>query len=128
MKPTILRSRRETEYYTDEGCFILELSNSKEDEAVSMARARVRSGVTTKLHRLRGIAERYLILKGKGRVEVGGLPPEDLVPGDVILIPPDCPQRITNTGTEDLLFLVVCTPRFTPERYEEVEKASETVK
>ena len=128
MKSTILRSRRETEYYTDEGCFILELSNTGEDEAVSMARARVRPGVTTKLHRLRGIAERYLILKGNGRVEVGGLPPEDLVPGDVVLIPPDCPQRITNTGTEDLLFLAVCTPRFTPDSYEAVEGAWETVK
>ena len=128
MKPTILRSRRETEYYTDEGCFILELSNSEEDEAVSMARARVRPGVTTKPHRLRGIAERYLILKGNGRVEVGGLPPEDLVPGDVVLIPPDCPQRITNTGTEDLLFLAVCTPRFTPDSYEAVEGASKTGK
>ena len=128
MKSTILRSRRETEYYTDEGCFILELSNTREDEAVSMARARVRPGVTTMLHRLRGIAERYLILKGNGRIAVGGLPPEDLAPGDVVLIPPDCPQRITNTGTEDLLFLAVCTPRFTPDRYEAVEGAWGTVK
>jgi mannose-6-phosphate isomerase-like protein (cupin superfamily) len=126
MKEQIVRMDAQNECYTDEGCFILELSNTGEDEAVSIARARVKPGVTTKLHRLRGIAERYLILKGNGRVAVGGLPPEDLVPGDVVLIPPDCPQRITNTGTEDLLFLAVCTPRFTPDSYEEVEEASKT--
>ena len=128
MKEQIVRMDAQNEFYTDEGCFILELSNTREDEAVSMARARVRPGVTTKLHRLRGIAERYLILKGNGRVEVGGLPPEDIVPGDVVLIPPNCPQRITNTGTEDLLFLALCTPRFTPDSYEAVEGASETGK
>ncbi len=121
MKPTILRTGKEPEFYTDEGCFILELLNSAEDEAVSIARARVKPGVTTNFHRLREVAERYLILKGTGRVEVGGLPPADLVPGDVVLIPPDCPQRITNTGGEDLLFLAVCTPRFTPAVYEDVD-------
>jgi len=122
MKETIVRSDQGTEFYTDEGCFILELSNCAEDEAVSIARTRVEPGVTTKLHRLRGVAERYLILKGKGRVEVGDLPPADIGPGDVVLIPPGCPQRITNTGKEVLIFLAVCTPRFTPDIYEKVEE------
>jgi len=72
MKEQIVRMDAQNECYTDEGCFILELSNTGEDEAVSIARARVKPGVTTKLHRLRGIAERYLILKGNGRVAVGG--------------------------------------------------------
>ena len=71
------------------------------------------------------MAERYLILKGNGRVEVGDLPPAEVRTGDVVLIPPGCPQRITNTGEKDLLFLAVCTPRFTPDSYEEAEGASE---
>ncbi len=123
MKEKIVRSDQGTEFYTDEGCFILELSNCAEDEAVSIARARVEPGVTTGLHRLRGVTERYLILKGKGYVEVSDLPPTDVGPGDVVLIPSDCTQRITNTGTGDLLFLAVCTPRFTPDSYEEVREA-----
>jgi len=114
MKEKIVRSHPGTEFYTDEGCFILELSNLTEDEAVSIARARVETGITTKLHRLRGVTERYLVLKGEGYVEVGDLPPEELGRGDVVLIPPDCPQRITNTGEEDLLFLAICTPRLYP--------------
>ena len=123
MKEKIIRSDQGSEFYTDEGCFILELWNCAEDEAVSIARARVEPGVTTRRHRLRGVAERHLILKGKGRMEVGGLPPQDVGPGDVVLIPPGFPQRITNTGEEDLIFLAVCTPRFTPDIYEEVEEA-----
>ncbi len=125
MKEKIVRSHPGTEFYTDEGCFILELSNLTEDEAVSIARARVETGITTKLHRLRGVTERYLVLKGEGYVEVGDLPPEELGRGDVVLIPPDCPQRITNTGEEDLLFLAICTPRFTPDIYEEIGETSE---
>ncbi|MDO9515948.1 MAG: cupin domain-containing protein [Syntrophales bacterium] len=123
MKEKIIRSDEGSEFYTDEGSFILELSNSAEDEAVSIARARVAPGITTGLHRLRGVTERYMILKGKGYVEVGDLPPTDVGPGDVILIPPDCTQRITNTGTGDMLFLAVCTPRFTPDIYEEAGEA-----
>jgi len=123
MKEKIVQGDRGTEFYTNEGCFIFELSNCAEDEAVSIAQARVEPGITTRRHRLRGVAERYLILKGEGRVEVGDLPSADVSPGDVVRIPPDCPQRITNIGGEDLLFLAVCTPRFTPDSYEEMEEA-----
>jgi len=38
-------------------------------------------------HRPRGITERYVILEGRGRVEVGDLPPEEVEPGAVVLIP-----------------------------------------
>lgn len=125
MKETIVRGDRGAEFYTNEGCFIFELSNRAEDEAVSIAQARVEPGIATRRHRLRGVAERYLILKGEGRVEVGDLSPADVGPGDVVLIPPDCTQRITNIGKEDLIFLAVCTPRFTPEAYEEIEETPE---
>ncbi|MBW2561793.1 MAG: cupin domain-containing protein [Deltaproteobacteria bacterium] len=122
MEEKIVRSDQGSEFYTDEGCFILELSNCAEDEAASIARARVEPGVATQRHRLRGVAERYLVLKGKGRMEMGDLPPAEVGPGDVVLIPPGCPQRITNIGDDDLLFLAVCTPRFTPDTYEEAEE------
>ena len=102
-----------TEYFFAEGCFITEWWNSTADTAVSVARARVEPGVTTRWHRLRGVTERYLILEGQGRVEVGELPAEDVGPGAVVLIPPGTRQRITNTGDADLIFLAVCTPRFT---------------
>lgn len=109
------------EFYIPEGCYITELSNTPDDPAASIARARVAPGVTTRWHRLAGTVERYLILEGRGRAYVGDDAPRDVVPGDVVLIPPACRQRITNTGPGDLLFLAICTPRFTDAAYEELE-------
>lgn len=111
----------DAEFLTPERCFINELSNSAADPEVSIARARVPVGVTTRWHRLHGTAERYVMLSGSGRVEVGNLPAQNVEPGDVVLIPPGCRQRITNLGTEDLIFLAVCTPRFRPEAYEDID-------
>lgn len=110
-----------SEYYFNEGCFINELSNTAEDPAVSIARARVVPGVVTRWHRLRGIVERYVILSGKGRVEVGDLPAQEVIAGAVVVIPALCRQRIANVGDEDLVFLAICSPRFEPEAYEDLE-------
>ena len=112
------------EFYTPEGCYINELSNTEADPDASIARARVRPGVTTRWHRLEATTERYVILEGVGRVEVGNLPPQAVGPGDVVLIPPSCRQRITNLGGQDLIFLAICTPRFRPEAYEDIDGES----
>lgn len=121
MKEAVKRIRPQDEFYTSEGCFILELSNTAEDPDVSIARARVAPGVTTRWHRVRRTTERYVILEGKGRVEVGELPAQDLGPGDVVLVPPSCRQRIANVGKVDLVFLAICSPRFTNDAYEEAD-------
>lgn len=110
------------EYFFEEGCFIVELSNSSGDPALSIARARVPVGVTTRWHSLRGIVERYVILEGAGMVEVGDMPATAVGPGDVVIIPADAPQRISNGGAEDLVFLAACTPRFTPSAYQDLEE------
>ncbi len=109
------------EFYTAEKCYIAELLNTPDDPGLSIARARVEPGVTTHWHRLRGTVERYYILSGTGRVEVGKLAPQDVSAGDIVLIPPMCPQRITNTGSDDLVFLAICTPRFSNDVYEDLE-------
>ena len=85
------------EYFFDEGCFILELSNTADDPDVSIARARVEPGVTTKLHRLTQTTERYVILQGEGSVEIDGQAAMAVTRGDVIRIPPGASQRISNT-------------------------------
>ena len=121
MQPHILKANEAEEYYFDEGCFILELSNSPADPDVSIARARVKPGVTTKLHRLTGVVERYVILSGQATVEIGEREPQPLSVGDVVIIPSLCSQRITNSGTEDLVFLAICTPRFTEKVYENID-------
>lgn len=102
---------------THENCFILEMANDAGDPDVSIARARVLPGVTTEWHGVRDIDERYVIVSGKGRVEVGDLPPSVVSEGDVVRIPANTPQRITNVGDVDLVFLCVCTPRFVQSAY-----------
>lgn len=121
MNTRIIKSDCSREFPIEERCFITELSNSADDPEASIARARVEPGVTTRLHRLKNSAERYCIISGQGRAEIAGLPPQEVGPGDVVLIPPMCPQRITNTGTDDLLFLAICTPPFRPDDYEDLE-------
>ena len=109
------------EYFFEEGCHITEQWNRSEDAAVSIARARVPPGQTTRWHRLRGIAERYLVLQGEGRVEIGELPPQRVGPGAVVFIPPGVRQRVACVGRDDLVFLAICTPRFVAEAYEDIE-------
>jgi mannose-6-phosphate isomerase-like protein (cupin superfamily) len=109
------------EYLFDaEGCYITELSNSPADPAVSIAKARVEPNVTTTWHRLTGVTERYCILEGNGVVEVGDEAPKNVSVGDVVIIPPMTRQRISNIGQTDLIFLAICSPRFTPECYESI--------
>ena len=122
MKEEIKKQNLKNEFYTVEKCFITELSNTPDDPEVSIARARVEPGVTTRRHRLKGTTERYFIISGKGLVEIGELPPQEVTDGDIVFIPPMCRQRITNIGTDDLVFLAVCSPRFTQDVYEDIEK------
>ena len=110
------------EYFFEEGCFIAEWSNSTDDPYVSIARARVEPGKTTRWHLLRDTTERYVLLEGSGLVEVGDLPAQVVRVGDVVIIPPQTRQRITNSGAEDLVFLAVCSPRFTEAVYVDLEK------
>lgn len=109
--------RPDTEFWFDEGCHIVEIHNGAFDEGCSIARARVAPGVTTALHVLDGTLERYVILEGEAAVEVGGTAPATVRPLDVVSIPAGATQRITNTGTGDLVFLCVCTPRFRRSNY-----------
>jgi len=121
MSPEVMRSNTTAEFETDERCHIMETANDSGDEAVSIARARVEPGVTTAWHKLDGIAERYIIISGAGRVDIGELEPTDILEGDVVRIPADTPQRITNSGETDLIFYAVCSPRFVPGCYVSLE-------
>ncbi len=88
---------------------------------MSIARARVEPGVTTRWRRVVDTLERYVILDGIGRMEIGDLPPQEVQAGDVVMIPPSVRQRIANTGMSDLVFLAICTPRFKPESYQDAD-------
>ncbi len=121
MKEAIHKFDPSSEFFIPEGCYITEQSNSANDPDLSIAQARVEVGVTTQWHRLKGTVERYVIISGKGVMEVGDLPPQEVTAGDVVIIPSMCRQRITNNGDEDLIFLALCTPGFRNEVYEFIE-------
>jgi mannose-6-phosphate isomerase-like protein (cupin superfamily) len=113
MQVGIKKQLEQQEYWFQEGCFITEIANDEDDDACSIARARVEPGQTTAWHMLDHVHERYIIVSGSGRVEVGDTLCCDVVPGDVVRIPRNTRQRITNTGGENLIFYAVCTPPFT---------------
>jgi len=116
---TITKSTTLQEYYFEERCFITEILNASEVPNLSIAKARVEPGVTTVLHAVKSV-ELYYLLSGKGQVEIAGQLAE-VTTGDLVHIRANQPQRITNIGAEDLIFLAICTPRFVPENYTDLE-------
>jgi mannose-6-phosphate isomerase-like protein (cupin superfamily) len=110
------------EIESQERCYVTEVANDSGDEFVAIARVRVEAEVTTALHCLKGVSERYLILAGVGGIELSGLSPVEVAGGDVVRIPPDTPQRIHNIGASDLIFYCVCTPPFNSICYEGLER------
>ncbi len=114
MKAKIVKDGSLEEYLTPEQCFVVE---NYSDGLVSIARARVKPGVTTIAHHLNGATEIYLIACGKGIVTVGSLQPTEVAAGDVVVIPAGVSQKITNIGKTDLVFHCIYTPRFTQECY-----------
>jgi len=126
MQPKIVKVSNLKEYLTPERCYIFEnWGISTGDEKVSIARARVKPGFSTKTHHLEGVQEIYLITEGIGKVQVGNVKPSEVTVGDVIVIPAGISQKITNIGKTDLIFHCICTPAFTQSCYfdEETETA-----
>ncbi len=119
MQEKIIHAHSIEEYWFHEGCHILEIANHPDDPDVSIARARVEAGGQTAWHRLKGVTERYLVVDGDGVVEIGDTQPAQVKKGDVVIIPPGTRQRIRNPGDTDLVFYAICSPRFTPDCYEQ---------
>ncbi|MCU0244903.1 MAG: cupin domain-containing protein [Acidobacteria bacterium] len=82
----------------------------------SLAHAVVAAGRRTLPHRLKQ-AEVYYILEGRGRVSVGDETAE-VGPGQAVYIPPRTVQSIEAIGPDDLAFLCLVDPAWTPEAEE----------
>lgn len=120
MADWLLRGAVGPETPIDEGCLITEYLNRAECENVSVALARVPAGTRTRLHALDGITERYVILSGTGIAEVAG-ESAAVAAGDIAVIPPGAAQRVAADPGSDLSFLCICTPRFRPAAYRDLE-------
>ena len=115
-----MANKAKPEVWTEERCFITELVNTPAWPELSIARTRVEPGVTTALHAL-DVLEFYVIEKGEGLMRTGERDPFPVGPGDAVTIPQHESQCITNTGSGDLVFLCVCTPRFSQDCYTSLE-------
>ena len=115
-----MNGKAKPEQWTSERCFITELVNDARWPEVSLARCRVEPGVTTQLHSL-SVHEVYVIEKGNGRMSVGESAPFTIGPGDTVSISKHTPQCVENIGDGDLVFLCVCTPRFSLKCYTSLE-------
>jgi len=120
-KHKFLFADKRGEFWTDERAYITQLHTSPEaSPEASLAIARVEVGVTTQLHSLTGIIERYIIRQGEGIIEINGVK-QKLEVGDQAVIAAGAAQRIENTGTVDLEFYCLCTPCFVEEAYVNLE-------
>ena len=120
-KGGIVFANGQGEFWTDERCYITELHNCDASPEASLAVARVEVGVTTQLHSLTGVIERYVLRQGEGILEVDVVK-QKLRVGDQAVIPAGAAQRIENTGSVDLEFYCLCTPRFFPDSYVNLEQ------
>ena len=120
MSEYFVKADQSVEFWTDERCFISELCNTELAPDSSLAIARVEPGVTTQLHALAGINETYIVIEGEGEMEVDG-EQFQIANGDQVVIPPGVSQRVTSTSDIDLRFYCLCTPRFTPNSYKNLE-------
>ena len=116
----IIKADVRGEFRTDERCYITELCNTESLPESSLAIARVEAGVTTQLHALEGVTETYIVIAGIGRLEVGSETMK-IGAGDQVVIPAGTPQRVTATSDVDLRFYCLCTPRFLPDAYINLE-------
>jgi mannose-6-phosphate isomerase-like protein (cupin superfamily) len=108
-------SNRLSAFPAADGCLIREVIHPRRDgtaPGVSLARAAVAPGRTTRPHRL-DMVEIYYLLAGRGRMVIDGRARE-VTPGQAVYIPPGAVQSIENIGSEDLDFLCVCAPAYDP--------------
>jgi mannose-6-phosphate isomerase-like protein (cupin superfamily) len=77
----------------------------------SLAEARLAPGAATTPHHHKVTEEIYYILAGTAAMTLG-TETRPVGPGDAIAIPPGLRHTITNTGSDELVFLCTCAPGY----------------
>lgn len=112
-------------YMTKDGSMIRELMHPARhgNRNQSVAEAQVPPGARTYLHRHLMAEEIYLVLGGTGLLHLGQ-EVLSLEEGACILIPPETPHRLQNTGTVPLRVLCACAPAYSHEDTEVLDAGS----
>jgi mannose-6-phosphate isomerase-like protein (cupin superfamily) len=110
-------------FISGDKCILREYFNPLKDEMelnYSLAHATVKPKEKTLKHKLKS-TEVYFILKGKGVMEINK-ERKEVKEKDVIYVPPNCTQRIKNTGRKKLEFLCIVEPAWKKEDEKIIEK------
>jgi mannose-6-phosphate isomerase-like protein (cupin superfamily) len=91
----------------------------------SVAHAVVPPGESTLPHFLKTSTELYYVLEGSGEIHIGTRS-AIVHPGQIVLVPKGRSQYIRNTGTGNLVFLCIVTPKWQAADEELVEKEEES--
>jgi mannose-6-phosphate isomerase-like protein (cupin superfamily) len=116
MKPMLTHYAEVAAYQTLDGSWIRELMHPHHhgNQRQSLAEATVPAGFTTALHLHHRTEELYHVSHGRGVMTLGS----ESFPvgvGDTVCIPPGTPHQVSNTGSEPLRILCVCTPPYSHE-------------
>ena len=111
--PTVTQYQNVEPYVTKDGSLIRELMHPSQHGNVnqSLAEAIVATGSETDLHIHHVTEELYYITQGCGMMKLG-IDAFPVQTGDTILIPPNTPHSIKNTGTDELKILCCCSPAY----------------
>lgn len=80
----------------------------------SLAQIVLAPGAASRAHYHPIAEETYHILSGAGEIEIDGVRTA-VRPGDSIYIAPGEVHQIANTGADELVFLAICVPAWTPD-------------
>jgi mannose-6-phosphate isomerase-like protein (cupin superfamily) len=111
MKMQVTHRKDTNPFITKDGSEIREFYHS---ENMSLAEATVKVGRATERHYHKTSEEIYYILNGKGLMELE-TEKREVSKDHVIIIPPKCKHRISNTGEKPLSFLCHCSPPYSDE-------------
>lgn len=104
------------EFVAGDSSILRELFNPLKDDLqlrYSLAHATIKPGEITRTHTMK-TSEVYYILQGEGAISIDNQT-QDVRKGQAVYIPPGSPQRIRNTGAQDLVFICIVDPAWRPE-------------
>ena len=101
----------ENSYESQDGTTIAEIELNNE---YSLAYGELKARKSNKQHTMT-MKELYFILEGNGIIKVNNFE-HQIEKGDVIVIPENAVQKITNTGRKKLRFLMIVNPPYDPKK------------
>ena len=112
-----IQNRSDTEAYVgDDGAIVRELASPRNSPLTTHSLAEIRHppGTASDEHFHTKAEEVYYVLEGQGEICIEGRP-QDIGPGDTVVIVPGQRHKVWQRGEDDLVLLVTCVPAYSVE-------------